>query len=169
MLDTILLSAADDGLILVVGLFVFGAIVVLLAFYLDTDHSVAGRIDKAKTAEELAQLIDGTTWHFTDPLGEMPEYPPFWYTLSFNSGKVTMCMAKPNKGKWSSLDPVEYEIKEKRYGDIIIYWFILPDMLFVLRGCDINKRVDVMITQWTEQGEQKYYSFPKLGDCNPWD
>lgn len=83
-------------------------------------------------------------------------------------------MAKPNEGKWSSLDPVEYKINEHRYADtgkkfISIDWFILPDMLFSLSGCDVDEHVSVDIIHKTEQVKHVYYSYATLGDCNPWD
>lgn len=166
--------STGDLFLLLVALLVVVVLVFIIAKAPVGNNSVVVDINNAKTVERMAELIDGTMWHFTEPLGGLPYWPPFWYKFSFQNGKVTTWVANPSDGKWTVLDPVEYRIEELRYADtgkkfICVNWRVLDAGVlndFMLIGSSNSNEVFIQIVT-SEKKEYWFYAY--LGDCNPWD
>lgn len=66
--------------------------------------------------ENARELIDGTTWHYTENLSSSKI--GFWVKVSFNNGQATSYYANPSDGKWTkSKENVNYQIEEGRYSN----------------------------------------------------
>lgn len=77
--------------------------------------SAEKKIQKASTTDEVRQLINGTTWHYTENLSN--SQIGCWLKVEFKDGQYTSYYAQPDDGKWTKDQSGSFEIKEGRYSN----------------------------------------------------
>lgn len=73
------------------------------------------KIKEAKTIEEIKELIDGTTWHYTENTSN--SQIGFWIKVEFKDGYYTNYYASPSDGKWTLKGQGVYKIEEGRFSN----------------------------------------------------
>lgn len=99
--------------------------------------TIPEKIQEATSLQEVKNLIDGTTWHYTENLSTSKIGG--WLKVIFNNGNYITYYAKPSDGKWTEGGRGQYEIKEGRYsntgekyygvswnGDMKFDWVTIP-------------------------------------------
>lgn len=77
------------------------------------DKSTDVKIREASTKEEVRQLLNGTTWHYTENLDN--SHIGCWLKVEFKDGKYTSYYALPSDGKWTKDTSGSFELNEGRY------------------------------------------------------
>lgn len=78
-----------------------------------TVQAIDKKIKAAKSVEEVAQLLNGTVWHYTENLSN--SQIGCWIKVAFANGQYTTYFAQPADGKWTEGGNGKYEIIEGRY------------------------------------------------------
>ena len=149
------------------------------------EKTVPEKLKEAKSIQEVEQLIDGTTWHFTENLS-ISEIKG-WCKVSFNNGQYTTYYAKPSDGKWTEGGHGRYVVSEGRYsntgekyiavsweGDMQVDWLPLPceftltmDNFQLVIGSSLSDHLRRMQNRW-DTSSPKMRGYMSYGDYN-WD
>lgn len=79
------------------------------------EKSIPAKISEATSVAEACNLLNGTTWHYTENLSTSEI--GCWLKVSFNNGQYVSYYAMPSDGKWTEGGRGEYEISEGRYSN----------------------------------------------------
>lgn len=114
----------------------------------------------AKSIEEVRQLINNTTWHYTPNTSDPGEHIGYWFKVSFNDGRYTLYRSYPSDGEWRNKEEGAYEVFEDRFsntGTRFIGIRLLDEMFnFVLIPSECQISVGF--------GREKYYGQIEYGD-----
>lgn len=79
------------------------------------EETVPEKIAEANSVQEISNLIDGTTWHYTENL----KYSDIgcWLKVEFHNGSYTTYYAHPTDGEWTEGGRGSYEVGEGRFSD----------------------------------------------------
>ena len=109
--------------------------------------STREKIQEATNADEVHQLLDGTTWHYTINLDNSEI--GCWLKVVFHGDEYTSYYALPSDGQWTEDTSGTYEIEEGRYANtgeryISIRWEgnIKNPELNILLPCDMTMTTD---------------------------
>lgn len=80
-----------------------------------SNDKVISKIQSAKTTDEVRELLNGTTWHYTENLSNSEIEG--WIKVSFNGDNYVAYSANPSDGKWTQTGSGTYEIGEDRYAN----------------------------------------------------
>lgn len=72
-------------------------------------------LQEATNVQEIPNLIDGTTWHYTENLNNSEIGG--WLQVTFNNGQYITYYANPTDGKWTEGGRGQYDISEGRYSN----------------------------------------------------
>lgn len=77
------------------------------------EETVLGKIAEANSVQEISNLINGTTWHYTEDL----KYSDIgcWLKVKFHNGSYTTYYAQPMDGEWTEGGRGTYEVGEGRF------------------------------------------------------
>lgn len=81
----------------------------------EIEEIIPEKIKKATSLEEIGNLIDGTTWHYTENL--TTSEIGGWLKVSFEEGRYITYYAKPSDGQWTKGGEGKYDISEGRYSN----------------------------------------------------
>lgn len=81
---------------------------------------------KCSTINDVKELIDGTTWSFTQDIGKENMFN-MWCKLEFKNDKLYYYEVNPSEGDWGEPRVCDYSIEERRYSNtgeryIGIFW-----------------------------------------------
>lgn len=102
-----------------------------------SEKTITEKIMEANSVQEIQDLINGTTWHYTENLNT--SQIGCWLKVTFKNGKYITYYAQPSDGKWTEGGSGNYEVTEGRYsntgqkyyavswkGDMKFDWLTLP-------------------------------------------
>lgn len=114
--------------------------------------SIVDKLKDVSALEEAKNLLNGTTWHYTENLDDSDI--GCWIKVEFNNGKYTSYYALPSDGKWTRDKSGTYQLEEGRYTNtgnkyISVNWegniknpqlgLTIPcEMAFTLSGHELN-------------------------------
>ena len=104
--------------------------------------SITEKMQEATTIDEVKQLLNGTTWHYTENLDNSEI--GCWIKVEFNGNNYTTYYALPSEGQWTKAQTGTYTVKECRYVNtgkkyISIHWdgSIKNPQLGIILPCDM--------------------------------
>lgn len=151
----------------------------------EKDIPLERKLRNAKSKEEVEQLINGTTWHYTEPRGGSSMSA--WVQVEFNNGRFTCYSAQPSDGRWTQTGSGTYKVSEGRFDNTGEYYVSIDwnaDYKYISTGtipCQfsfypINRQIDVrceMLDMANRGITGNYYAAPTyetgtmtLGDYN---
>lgn len=71
---------------------------------------------QCETVEGVEELINGTTWTFTEPITDDSHFKE-WIKLEFNNGKVSQWIVSPSEGTWGEPEVFDYTVEKARYSN----------------------------------------------------
>lgn len=77
--------------------------------------TIPQKIQEANSVQEIKNLIDGTTWHYTENLSN--SQIGGWLKVTFKNGEYITYYAQPSDGKWTEGGRGKYEVSEGRYSN----------------------------------------------------
>lgn len=77
--------------------------------------TIPEKIMEANSVQEIKNLIDGTTWHYTENLDNSEIGG--WLEVKFKNGEYITYYAQPSDGKWTEGGRGKYEVSEGRYSN----------------------------------------------------
>ena len=113
-------------------------------------------LKNVKSVNEFEELIDGTTWHFTQNLNKTEI--PCWIMVTFDNGKYKTYYANPSDGYWTEGGNGEYVVEESRYSNTgeKFYVIVWEGQMQLIKGFDISGTFAL-----THNGE--FYIHPFVG------
>lgn len=109
--------------------------------------SIEDRVRNAQSIDEVNQLLNGTTWHYTENLDDSDI--GCWIKVEFNNGNYTSYYALPSDGQWTRDESGVYELKEGYYSNtgekyISVHWDgnIKNPRLGLTIPCDMALTID---------------------------
>lgn len=77
------------------------------------EEAITEKLEKVNSVEEFKKLLNGTTWHYTEPLNSSKI--GCWLKVEFSGDEYTFYYANPSDGKWTMDNKGKFEISESRY------------------------------------------------------
>lgn len=113
-------------------------------------ESITEKLEKVNNVEEFKKMLDGTTWHYTEPIDNSEI--GCWIKLEFKGNEYTSYYARPSDGEWTLSKKGIFDVDEKRYANTgeKFYLAICEGEIIGATGSRFTAPANIYFTNYSE-------------------